>query len=87
MDFSTFAERTPHMYAQALAHAALLEDQLADGRRFLGGDRPGLVDATAYYVLWMLRGFIPAMSAPSRSKSGCSTWAVTGKKSAGTTRT
>ena len=63
MDFSTFAERTPHMYAQALAHAALLEDQLADGRRFLGGDRPGLVDATAYYVLWMLRGFIPAMSA------------------------
>ena len=63
MDFSAFAARTPHMYAQALAHAALVEDQLADGRPFLSGDRPGLVDATAYYVLWMLRGFIPAMSA------------------------
>jgi glutathione S-transferase len=63
MDFSSFAERTPHMYAQALAHAALVEDQLADRRAYLGGDRPGLVDATAYYVLWMLRGFIPAMAA------------------------
>ena len=61
MDFSTFAERTPHMFGQALAHAELVEDQLADGRAFLAGDRPGLVDATAYYVLWMLRGFIAAM--------------------------
>jgi len=63
MDFSSFAQRTPHMYAQALAHAALLEDQLADGRAYLGGEHPGLVDATAYYVLWMLRGFIPSMPA------------------------
>jgi glutathione S-transferase len=63
MDFSKFAERTPHMFGQALAHAALVEDQLADGRAFLSGDRPGLVDATAYYVLWMLRGFIAAMPA------------------------
>ena len=63
MDFSPFAERTPHMFGQALAHAALVEDQLADGRAFLSGDRPGLVDATAYYVLWMLRGFIAAMPA------------------------
>jgi glutathione S-transferase len=63
MDFSTFAARTPHMYGQALAHAALVEDQLEDGRPYLGGERPGLVDATAYYVLWMLRGFIPSMAA------------------------
>jgi glutathione S-transferase len=61
MDFSTFAERTPHMFGQALAHAELVEDQLADGRAFLTSDHPGLVDATAYYVLWMLRGFIAAM--------------------------
>jgi glutathione S-transferase len=67
MDFSSFEQRTPHMYAQALAHAALLEDQLADGRAYLSGERPGLVDATAYYVLWMLRGFIPSM--PARLES------------------
>lgn len=63
MDFSAFAARTPHMYGQALAHVALVEDQLGDGRPFLSGERPGLVDATAYYVLWMLRGFIPSMPA------------------------
>ena len=62
MDFEAFARRTPHMSGQALAHAALVEDQLADGRAFLGGDRPGLLDATAYYVVWMLRGYVAAMA-------------------------
>jgi glutathione S-transferase len=58
MDFAQFAERTPHMFGQVLAHAALVEEQLTDGRAFLTGDRPGLADASAYYVLWMCRGFI-----------------------------
>lgn len=58
LDFDRFRERTPHMYAQVLAHVALVEEQLADGRDYLCGDRPGLADATAYYVVWMLRGFI-----------------------------
>lgn len=63
MDFDRFAERTPHMFGQVLAHTALLEEQLADGRTFLSGDRPGLVDASAWYVMWMARGFIAAMDA------------------------
>lgn len=63
MDFGRFAERTPHMYAQSLAHAALVERQLSDGRAFLTGDRPGLADASAYYVLWMLRGFVATLGA------------------------
>ncbi|MFO1406929.1 MAG: glutathione S-transferase family protein [Steroidobacteraceae bacterium] len=58
MDFASFGPRRPHLLAQVRAHAALVEDQLADGRAFLGGDRPGLVDATAWYPLWMARGYV-----------------------------
>jgi glutathione S-transferase len=63
MNFDSFRARAPHMFGQVLAHATLVEDQLADGRDFLGGARPGLDDATAYYVLWMCRGFVAAMNA------------------------
>ncbi|MGB5484035.1 glutathione S-transferase family protein [Parasphingorhabdus sp.] len=53
----------PHMEAQLRAHVALLSDQLADGRRFLTGDRAGLVDANGYYNLWFIRtAFPPAAS-------------------------
>jgi glutathione S-transferase len=45
----------PHMAAQMKAQAALLGEQLADGRPFLTGGRPGLADAGAYYNLWFLR--------------------------------
>jgi glutathione S-transferase len=62
MDFARFGERTPHMFGQVLAHVGLLEDQLADGRTYLTGGRPGLADASAYYVVWMLRGFVPALT-------------------------
>jgi glutathione S-transferase len=62
MDFARFTERTPHMFGQVLAHVGLLEDQLADGRTYLTGGRPGLADASAYYVVWMLRGFVPALT-------------------------
>lgn len=49
----------PHMEAQLRAHSALLSEQLADGRGFLSGDRPGLVDANAYYNLWFIRSAFP----------------------------
>lgn len=49
----------PHMEAQLRAQVALLSDQLADGRRFLTGDRPGLVDANGYYNLWFIRSAFP----------------------------
>ena len=49
----------PHMQAQLRANVALLADQLADGRAFLGGDQPGLVDANAYYNLWFIRAAYP----------------------------
>jgi glutathione S-transferase len=61
MDFSTFRSRAPHLFGQVTAHAGLVEQQLSDGRDFLLGARPGLADATAYYVLWMCRGFVASM--------------------------
>jgi glutathione S-transferase len=63
MDFDSFRARAPHMFGQVLAHATLVEDRLADGRDYLCGQHAGLDDATAYYVLWMCRGFVAAMSA------------------------
>lgn len=62
MDFDRLQVRAPHMFGQVLANVMLLEEHLADGRAFLDADRPGLTDASAYYVLWMCRGFIAAMN-------------------------
>lgn len=54
----------PHMTRQLRAHVALLSEQLADGRTFLTGERPGLADANAYYNLWFVRSaYPPAASA------------------------
>jgi glutathione S-transferase len=49
----------PHMTRQLRANAALIAEQLADGRRFLSGDRPGLSDANAYYNLWFVQSTFP----------------------------
>ena len=62
-DPATMQAAVPHMEAQMRAHIALLSDQLADGRSFLTGDLPGLVDANAYYNLWFMgSAFPPAAS-------------------------
>ncbi|SFU89843.1 glutathione S-transferase [Methylobacterium sp. 174MFSha1.1] len=36
--------------------AAWLTQALADGRRFLGGDKPGAADLAHYHLLWLMRG-------------------------------
>jgi glutathione S-transferase len=58
MDFAALPTRVPQLYAQLLAHTALMEAQLADGRSFLQGPRAGLADITAYFVIFMVRGFL-----------------------------
>jgi glutathione S-transferase len=63
MDFDAFGPRRAHLLAQVRAHAALVEAQLADGRPYLTGSRPGLADATAWYPLWMARGYIASTEA------------------------
>ena len=37
----------------------MLAEQLADGRAFLTGERPGLADANSYYNLWFVRSAYP----------------------------
>lgn len=56
IDFDTVGEDLEHARAQFRAHASLLEQQLADGRAFLGGARAGLSDIQAYPFLWLARG-------------------------------
>ncbi len=63
IDFETVGEDFDHARSQFRAHAALLERQLADGRRFLAGDRPGLADVQAHPFLWLARGGFPELAA------------------------
>lgn len=49
----------PAMLDQWRACAGWLEAQLADGRPFLTGEKPGLADASAYLNVWFLRGGHP----------------------------
>lgn len=44
------------------AHAALIENQLADGRAFLQGAAPGLADIQAFFVPWFTRPHMPVVS-------------------------
>jgi hypothetical protein len=63
MDFDRLAPEIPHLYGQLLAQAELVEEQLADGRRFLFGDAPGLADINAYFVIWMCRNNVAPVHA------------------------
>ena len=58
MDFASFRERVPELYSQMRVHLALIDGQLADGRTFLLGDRPGFADAVAWSPIWMGHGFL-----------------------------
>jgi glutathione S-transferase len=59
LDFGAFVAAAP-LFADALrAHAALLDAQLSDGRRYLLGDEPSLADFAAYHPVWFLRSAPP----------------------------
>ena len=64
----------PHMGAQLRAHVALLSDQLADGRKFLTGDRAGLVDANGYYNLWFIHSAFPTAASLFESIAHVPEW-------------
>jgi glutathione S-transferase len=59
IDFARVHEDAGHAMSQLRAHAALLEAQLADGRAFLTGERPGLADIQAFSVPWFTRAAMP----------------------------
>ena len=49
----------PIMAQKLRANAALISEQLGSGAPFLAGERPGLLDANAYYNLWFVRSALP----------------------------
>jgi glutathione S-transferase len=51
-----------HAQSQLRAHASLIELQLRDGRTFLGGDKPGLLDIHAWTVPWFARPWMPVVN-------------------------
>jgi glutathione S-transferase len=59
MDFGRLDADVAHMLTQVRANAALLEEQLADGKPFLLGAAAGWVDICGYFPTWMCRTFFP----------------------------
>jgi glutathione S-transferase len=59
----TMKALAPAMRDQWRAHAALIGDQLADGRTFLLGAQPSAVDAHAHMNLWFMKNAVPAIAA------------------------
>ncbi|QQB33115.1 glutathione S-transferase family protein [Achromobacter deleyi] len=49
----------PHLTTQLRAHVHLIEQQLTDGRSFLLGSEPGLIDFHAYVEVWTALAHIP----------------------------
>ncbi|MEO1240288.1 MAG: glutathione S-transferase [Pseudomonadota bacterium] len=60
LDFEKFSQDAPHFRSQFRAHAALIEEQLSDGRSFLCGEAPEWTDIGAYFNVWMAGGNIPS---------------------------
>ncbi|MEO0962284.1 MAG: glutathione S-transferase family protein [Pseudomonadota bacterium] len=73
-DTDQMKQAVPIMTEQLRAHMGLLEGQLADGRKFLGGDAPGLADAAAYYNIWFVRTVNPAGAAVFDSFKALTAW-------------
>jgi len=59
-DIEAMKAAAPMMAEQFRAQLGWLEDQLADGRAFLTGDKPGIAEANAYYNLAFIRWTSPA---------------------------
>lgn len=64
----------PFALTQVKAAAALLAQQLADGRHFLAGSAPCLADAAAYYNFWFVRSFAPGLADRFDDLAGFDAW-------------
>lgn len=62
-DTDALKPQLPGFRTRLRAHTEFIDMQLADGRPFLTGDRPGLVDLHAMWDPWFLRRFAPAEAA------------------------
>lgn len=62
IDFDTVAENLPHARSQLRAHAGLLDQQLSDGRHFLGGNQASMADIHSFSVPWFARASMPEVN-------------------------
>lgn len=62
VDFAAVTRDVVHAKAQFRAHAGLLDRQLADGRPYLGGERPGMLDVHAHPFVWVARSYFPELA-------------------------
>jgi glutathione S-transferase len=74
MDFSRLKEELPHLYTQLLPHIEFIEQQLADGRHYLLGSKPGWADINAYFVIWMIRGNVQPINDMLKPYSCMAEW-------------
>ena len=74
--FNVAAMKTlaPFAITQIKAQAALLAQQLADGRAFFAGAAPCLADAAAYYNFWFVRSFAPGLADRFDDLTGFDAW-------------
>jgi glutathione S-transferase len=55
-DYEIIKANVPHAAAQLRGQLGWIDQRLATGRNFMLGDKPGLPDAVAYYLVWFTRG-------------------------------
>ena len=58
-DIPAMTAAIPQMRDQFRAHLQWIENQLADGRSWMGGSRAGLCDVNAYMNVWYVRAHLP----------------------------
>jgi hypothetical protein len=58
-DIPAMTAAIPQMRDQFRAHVEWIEAQLGDGRSWIGGDKPGLCDVSAYMNIWYVRAHLP----------------------------
>lgn len=54
VDLERMARSAERYRQQLVVYLEWINDMLADGRKFLAGDQPGLVDITCHHILWFL---------------------------------
>lgn len=64
----------PMIAEQLRANLGWLEEQLADGRKFLMSDEPGIADANAYYNLAFIRWIVPAAARSADEMPKLAAW-------------
>jgi glutathione S-transferase len=63
IDFAAVTRDVEHAQTQFRMHAGLINQQLQDGRRFLGGEQPSLLDVHAHPFMSIARSYFAELTA------------------------